>query len=64
MGLLSAGGVHSHEDHINAMLELAAGRGASKVYLHASLDGRDCPPRSAIASSAKNSGPLRKTRRG
>jgi 2,3-bisphosphoglycerate-independent phosphoglycerate mutase len=53
MGLLSPGGVHSHEDHINAMLELAAGRGASKVYLHASLDGRDCPPRSAMSSLQK-----------
>ena len=53
MGLLSAGGVHSHEDHINAMIELAAKRGASKIYLHASLDGRDCPPRSALASLQK-----------
>jgi len=53
MGLLSDGGVHSHEDHINAMIELAAKRGASKIYLHASLDGRDCPPRSALASLQK-----------
>lgn len=53
MGLLSPGGVHSHEDHINAMLELAAQRGASKVYIHASLDGRDCPPRSAKPSLEK-----------
>ncbi|MDG0971409.1 MAG: 2,3-bisphosphoglycerate-independent phosphoglycerate mutase [Porticoccaceae bacterium] len=53
MGLLSPGGVHSHEDHINAMLELAAGRGATRVYLHASLDGRDCPPRSAMPSLQK-----------
>lgn len=35
MGLLSAGGVHSHEDHIMAMVELAAERGAEKIYLHA-----------------------------
>jgi len=47
MGLLSAGGVHSHEDHILAMVELAAQRGAEKIYLHAFLDGRDTPPRSA-----------------
>lgn len=47
MGLLSAGGVHSHEDHIMAMVELAAERGAEKIYLHAFLDGRDTPPRSA-----------------
>ena len=53
MGLLSPGGVHSHEDHINAMLEMAAQRGAEKVYLHAFLDGRDCPPRSAKPSLEK-----------
>ena len=46
-GLLSPGGVHSHEDHIFAMMELAKERGATKVYLHAFLDGRDTPPRSA-----------------
>ncbi len=50
MGLLSPGGVHSHEDHIHAMVELAARRGASKIYLHAFLDGRDTPPQSAKAS--------------
>ena len=53
MGLLSPGGVHSHEDHINAMIELAAQRGAEKIYLHAFLDGRDCPPRSAQPSLEK-----------
>jgi len=53
IGLLSPGGVHSHEDHINAMLEMAAQRGASKIYIHASLDGRDCPPRSAMPSLQK-----------
>ncbi|HGP2617413.1 TPA: 2,3-bisphosphoglycerate-independent phosphoglycerate mutase [Salmonella enterica] len=53
MGLLSAGGVHSHEDHIIAMVELAAERGAEKIYLHAFLDGRDTPPRSAEASLKK-----------
>jgi 2,3-bisphosphoglycerate-independent phosphoglycerate mutase len=52
-GLLSPGGVHSHEDHILAMIELAKARGASKVYLHAFLDGRDTPPRSAEASLLK-----------
>ncbi|WP_145513422.1 2,3-bisphosphoglycerate-independent phosphoglycerate mutase [Yersinia massiliensis] len=50
MGLLSAGGVHSHEDHILAMVELAAKRGAKAIYLHAFLDGRDTPPRSAESS--------------
>ena len=53
IGLLSPGGVHSHEDHINAMLEMAVQRGAKKVYIHASLDGRDCPPRSAKPSLEK-----------
>ena len=48
-GLLSAGGVHSHDDHIIAMIELAKEKGAKQVYLHAFLDGRDTPPRSAEA---------------
>jgi 2,3-bisphosphoglycerate-independent phosphoglycerate mutase len=47
LGLLSDGGVHSHQDHLAAMAELAAQRGAEKIYLHAFLDGRDTPPRSA-----------------
>jgi len=47
MGLLSPGGVHSHEDHIFAFLKMAAKHGAKKLYLHAFLDGRDTPPRSA-----------------
>ena len=50
MGLLSPGGVHSHEDQIFALLEIAAERGLKKVMLHAFLDGRDTPPRSARAS--------------
>ena len=50
MGLLSEGGVHSHQDHIFAMVKLAAKRGAKKIYFHAFLDGRDTPPRSAKAS--------------
>lgn len=50
MGLLSPGGVHSHEDHIHAMVELAVQRGVKKVYVHAFLDGRDTPPKSAHAS--------------
>src|SRR5690606_25228236 len=49
LGLLSPGGVHSHEDHLFAMVELAASRGAP-VAVHAFLDGRDTPPRSAAAS--------------
>ncbi len=50
MGLLSPGGVHSHESHIHAMLELAARAGLKKIFIHAFLDGRDTPPRSAAQS--------------
>ncbi|WP_046078915.1 2,3-bisphosphoglycerate-independent phosphoglycerate mutase [Halomonas sp. HG01] len=50
LGLLSPGGVHSHEDHILAMAELAAKRGATRIYVHAFLDGRDTAPKSARAS--------------
>ncbi|GAA4858026.1 2,3-bisphosphoglycerate-independent phosphoglycerate mutase [Luteimonas vadosa] len=50
MGLLSPGGVHSHESHLFAMLELAAGAGVPRVAVHAFLDGRDMPPRSAEPS--------------
>ena len=50
LGLLSDGGVHSHQDHLVAMAELAFKRGAEKIYLHAFLDGRDTPPRSAQSS--------------
>lgn len=50
LGLLSPGGVHSHERHILAAIELAHQRGVNTIYLHAFLDGRDTPPRSALAS--------------
>ncbi|MDJ0877209.1 MAG: 2,3-bisphosphoglycerate-independent phosphoglycerate mutase [Halieaceae bacterium] len=50
MGLLSPGGVHSHERHLAAAIRLAHARGAQRVYLHAFLDGRDTPPRSAEPS--------------
>lgn len=53
LGLLSAGGVHSHEDHLRAMVDLAVQRGAQKIFVHAFLDGRDTPPRSAGASLAR-----------
>ena len=46
-GLLSDGGIHSHQQHIHAMLQLAAAQGLSKVYVHLFLDGRDTPPVSA-----------------
>jgi len=50
LGLLSPGGVHSHEEQIFAMVRLAAERGAKRIYVHAFLDGRDTPPKSAQAS--------------
>jgi len=53
LGLLSPGGVHSHEDHIQAAINMAANKGARKVYVHAFLDGRDTPPRSAQPSLKK-----------
>lgn len=59
MGLLSDGGVHSHEDHLAAMVDLAAQRGAKHIYLHAFLDGRDTPPKSAAPSLEKMDAKLR-----
>lgn len=48
-GLLSDGGVHSHQEHIYAILEMAAKQGLKQVYVHLFLDGRDTPPVSAKA---------------
>ncbi|MGH8581535.1 MAG: 2,3-bisphosphoglycerate-independent phosphoglycerate mutase [Gammaproteobacteria bacterium] len=50
LGLLSPGGVHSHEQQILALLELAARREVGAIYLHAFLDGRDRPPKGAAES--------------
>lgn len=52
LGLLSPGGVHSHESQIHALLKLAAARGVKQVLVHAFLDGRDTPPQSAEPSLA------------
>ncbi len=49
-GLLSSGGVHSHEEHIKAAVDLARSKGVERVFLHAFLDGRDVPPKSAELS--------------
>ena len=46
MGLLSDGGVHSHNTHLYALLKMAGERGLEKVYVHCFLDGRDVPPSS------------------
>ena len=53
MGLLSPGGVHSHEDHIVALMQLAKKLNVSTLYVHGFLDGRDTPPKSALASINK-----------
>lgn len=48
LGLLSDGGVHSHIDHLKALIKLAKDKGAKKVYVHVFLDGRDVQPGSAL----------------
>jgi len=52
-GLLSPGGVHSHENHIFALLDLAAKQHVPRIAVHAFLDGRDTPPKSAESSLCK-----------
>lgn len=47
LGLVSDGGVHSHNTHLYALLELAKKQGIHNVYIHCLLDGRDTPPKSA-----------------
>lgn len=48
MGLLSDGGVHSHNRHLYALLEMARRNGLQKVYVHCMMDGRDVPPTSGV----------------
>jgi 2,3-bisphosphoglycerate-independent phosphoglycerate mutase len=48
MGLVSDGGVHSHQEHLYALVRMAAKRGAKRVFVHAFLDGRDVPPTSGL----------------
>ncbi len=52
LGLLSPGGVHSHQRQLAAMVDMAADAGVRRVAVHAFLDGRDTPPRSASESIA------------
>ncbi len=47
MGLLSDGGVHSHIEHLKALLSMAKSKGLDAVFVHCFLDGRDVPPKSA-----------------
>jgi 2,3-bisphosphoglycerate-independent phosphoglycerate mutase len=53
LGLLSDGGVHSHNTHLYALLELARDAGLKQVFVHAFFDGRDVPPDSAIGFTAE-----------
>ena len=53
LGLVSPGGVHSHEKHLYGLLEMAKRNGIEKVYVHAFLDGRDVPPTSAAGYLAE-----------
>lgn len=48
LGLVSDGGVHSHIEHLYALLQMAKRENIEKVYIHAILDGRDTPPTSAV----------------
>jgi len=48
MGLMSPGGVHSHSNHLLAIVKMAKGKNLPKVYIHCFLDGRDVPPDSAL----------------
>jgi 2,3-bisphosphoglycerate-independent phosphoglycerate mutase len=64
LGLLSDGGVHSHERHIHAMLEMAKREGVRRVSIHAFLDGRDTPPKSAETYIARMEAKLAEARVG
>lgn len=59
-GLISDGGVHSSMDHVYALIKLAAQEGLKNVYLHAFLDGRDTPPKSACKFLEKVEAELKK----
>ncbi len=59
-GLVSTGGVHSSFDHVKALVKMAAENGLKKVYVHAFLDGRDTPPKSAVEFLAELEEELKK----
>ena len=60
MGLLSDGGVHSHNTHLYALVELAKRQGLGEVFIHAFTDGRDTPPQSAVTYLAELESELQK----
>ncbi len=53
LGLLSDGGVHSHIDHLQALLEMAGKKGLEQVFVHCFMDGRDTPPKSGAGYMAE-----------
>ncbi len=59
-GLVSTGGVHSSFEHVKALVKMAAENGLKKVYVHAFLDGRDTPPKSAVEFLAELEAELKK----
>ena len=59
-GLVSTGGVHSSFEHVKALVKMAAENGLKKVYVHAFLDGRDTPPKSAVEFLAELEEELKK----
>jgi len=61
MGLLSDGGVHSHIEHLFALLELARREGVPRTFVHAFMDGRDTPPKSGLDYMAQLEKRLRDT---
>src|SRR5215469_5635578 len=63
-GLLSDGSVHSHIDHLMALLEMAVKQGVERIAVHAVLDGRDKPPRSALPFIDQLEAALKKSGRG
>lgn len=60
LGLVSDGGVHSHTEHLLALVRMAGEQGLRDVYVHAFLDGRDVPPNSALGFMEELEGELRK----
>ena len=59
LGLVSDGGVHSHDTHLNALVEMARRQGIGDVCIHAFMDGRDTPPRSGADYLARLEDKLR-----
>ena len=53
MGLVSSGGIHSHENHLYKLCEMANESGIENTFIHAFTDGRDCDPKSGLESIEK-----------